>query len=91
VRIGVDPLGGASVDYWSEIANVYGLDLEVVNPAVDPAFSFMTLDWDGKVRMDCSSPYAMAGLIGMKDRFDVAVGLDPDADRHGIVTPAPGS
>jgi phosphoglucomutase len=90
VRIGVDPLGGASVDYWAEIADVYGLDLEVVNPAVDPAFSFMTLDWDGKVRMDCSSPYAMAGLIGMKDRFDVAVGLDPDADRHGIVTPGAG-
>jgi phosphoglucomutase len=90
VRIGVDPLGGASVDYWEEIAGVYGLDLEVVNPVVDPAFSFMTLDWDGKVRMDCSSPYAMAGLIGMKDRFDIAVGLDPDADRHGIVTPGAG-
>jgi phosphoglucomutase len=90
IRIGVDPLGGASVDYWSEIADVYGLDIAVVNTAVDPAFSFMTLDWDGKVRMDCSSPYAMAGLVAMKDRFDIAVGLDPDADRHGIVTPEAG-
>jgi phosphoglucomutase len=90
VRIGVDPLGGASVEYWSEIADVYGLDLDVVNTAVDPAFSFMTLDRDGAVRMDCSSPFAMASLIGLRDRFDVAVGLDPDADRHGIVTPGAG-
>jgi phosphoglucomutase len=90
VRIGVDPLGGASVDYWGEIADLYGLDIEVVNRGVDPTFSFMRLDWDGKVRMDCSSPYAMAGLIDLKDRFDVAVGLDPDADRHGIVTPGAG-
>jgi phosphoglucomutase len=90
VRIGVDPLGGASVDYWAEIADVYGVDIEVVNPAVDPTFSFMRMDWDGKVRMDCSSPYAMSGLIDLKDRFDVAVGLDPDADRHGIVTPGSG-
>ncbi len=90
VRIGVDPLGGSSVDYWDEIADTYGLDLEVVNPDVDPTFSFMRLDWDGKVRMDCSSPYAMAGLIDLKDRFDVAIGLDPDADRHGIVTPGAG-
>jgi phosphoglucomutase len=86
----VDPLGGASVDYWAEIADVYGVDIEVVNPAVDPTFSFMRMDWDGKVRMDCSSPYAMSGLIDLKDRFDVAVGLDPDADRHGIVTPGSG-
>jgi phosphoglucomutase len=90
VRIGVDPLGGSSVDYWDAIADAYGLDIEVVNPDVDPTFSFMRLDWDGKVRMDCSSPYAMAGLIDLKDRFDVAVGLDPDADRHGIVTPDAG-
>jgi phosphoglucomutase len=90
VRIGVDPLGGSSVDYWDRIASEYGLDLEVVNPVVDPSFSFMRLDRDGKVRMDCSSPYAMAGLIELKDRFDVAVGLDPDADRHGIVVPSVG-
>jgi phosphoglucomutase len=90
VRIGVDPLGGSSVDYWAEIADVYGLDIDVVNPEVDPAFAFMRLDWDGKVRMDCSSPYAMAGLIDLKDRYDVAIGLDPDADRHGIVTPSAG-
>jgi phosphoglucomutase len=90
LRIGVDPLGGASVGYWEQIADRHGLDIEVVNPQVDPAFSFMHLDWDGKIRMDCSSPHAMAGLIGMKDRFDVAVGLDPDADRHGIVTPTAG-
>jgi phosphoglucomutase len=90
IRIGVDPMGGASVHYWDEIADRYGLDLELVNPRVDPTFSFMRLDWDGKVRMDCSSPHAMAGLIDLKDRFDVAVGLDPDADRHGIVTPGAG-
>jgi phosphoglucomutase len=90
VRIGVDPMGGASVEYWDQIADAYGLELEVVNPAVDPAFSFMRLDWDGKVRMDCSSPYAMAGLIELRDRYDVAVGLDPDADRHGVVTPSAG-
>jgi phosphoglucomutase len=90
VRIGVDPMGGSSVHYWDAIGETYGLDLEVVNPVVDPAFSFMRLDWDGKVRMDCSSPYAMAGLIDLRDRFDVAVGLDPDADRHGIVTPTAG-
>jgi phosphoglucomutase len=86
----VDPLGGASVDYWDEIADVYGLQIEVVNPGVEPTFSFMRLDWDGRVRMDCSSPHAMAGLIDLKDRFQVAVGLDPDADRHGIVTPSAG-
>jgi phosphoglucomutase len=86
VRIGVDPLGGASVAFWQPIAERYRLDLEVVNAAVDPAFGFMPLDWDGRIRMDCSSPYAMAALIGLKDRFDIAFGNDPDSDRHGIVT-----
>jgi phosphoglucomutase len=86
LKIGVDPLGGAGVGYWAPIAEHYGLDIEVVQPAVDPTFAFMTLDRDGEVRMDCSSPYAMAGLISLKDRFDVAVGNDPDFDRHGIVT-----
>ncbi len=90
LRIGADPLGGASVEYWGPIAERYHLDLEVVNPVVDPTFSFMTVDKDGKIRMDCSSPYAMAGLIGLKDRFDVAFGNDVDSDRHGIVTPAAG-
>jgi len=88
VRVGVDPLGGASVAYWTRIAERHGLDLTVVNPRVDPTFAFMTLDWDGKIRMDCSSPYAMASLIALRDRFQVAVGNDTDADRHGIVTPA---
>jgi len=90
LRIGVDPLGGASVDYWGPIAERYRLSIDVVNPVVDPTFSFMTLDHDGKIRMDCSSPYAMASLIGMKDRFDVAFGNDADSDRHGIVTPGAG-
>jgi phosphoglucomutase len=90
VRIGVDPLGGASLAYWPRIAERYGLDLTVVNPALDPAFGFMTVDHDGKIRMDCSSPWAMAGLVGLKDRFAVAWGNDPDADRHGIVTPSAG-
>jgi phosphoglucomutase len=90
VRIGVDPLGGASLAYWDRIAERYSLRLEVVNPSHDPTFGFMTLDHDGKIRMDCSSPYAMASLIGLKDRFDVAVACDPDADRHGIVTPIGG-
>ncbi|MGQ9491687.1 MAG: phosphoglucomutase (alpha-D-glucose-1,6-bisphosphate-dependent) [Anaerolineae bacterium] len=86
LKIGVDPLGGSTVGFWAPIAEIYGLDLEVVNPYVDPTFSFMTVDHDGKIRMDCSSPYAMAGLIGLKDRFDIAFGNDPDGDRHGIVT-----
>ena len=87
VRIGADPLGGASVGYWGEIAEQFGLDLTVVNPVVDPAFRFMTLDWDGKIRMDCSSPYAMASLIRRRTEFAIATGNDTDADRHGIVTP----
>jgi phosphoglucomutase len=87
VRIGADPLGGASVGYWGEIAERFGLDLTVVNPVVDPTFRFMTLDWDGKIRMDCSSPYAMASLIGRRAEFTIATGNDTDADRHGIVTP----
>ena len=86
LKIGVDPLGGASVAFWKPIAERFGLDLEVVNGTVDPTFRFMSLDWDGQVRMDCSSPYAMANLIELKDRFDIAFGNDPDADRHGIVT-----
>jgi phosphoglucomutase len=90
VRIGVDPLGGAGVGYWAPIAERYGLSLEVVNERVDAAFGFMRVDRDGKIRMDCSSPHAMAGLVELKDRFDVAVGNDPDADRHGIVTPSVG-
>jgi phosphoglucomutase len=87
VRIGADPLGGASVDYWGAIAERHRLDLTVVNPAVDPTWRFMTLDWDGKIRMDCSSPAAMASLVGRKDEFQIATGNDADADRHGIVTP----
>ena len=90
VRIGADPLGGASVAYWGEIAARFGLDLTVVNPVVDATFRFMTLDWDGKIRMDCSSPYAMASLIGRRDEFAIATGNDTDADRHGIVTPDAG-
>jgi phosphoglucomutase len=85
LKLGVDPLGGASLPYWEPIAAKYGLNLEVVNKIIDPRFGFMTLDHDGKIRMDCSSPYAMAGLIALKDRFDVAFGNDPDSDRHGIV------
>ena len=87
VRIGADPLGGASVDYWAAIAERHRLDLTVVNPLVDPTWRFMTLDWDGKIRMDCSSPSAMASLVGRKDEFQIATGNDADADRHGIVTP----
>ncbi|MBF4761793.1 alpha-D-glucose phosphate-specific phosphoglucomutase [Nocardioides islandensis] len=90
VRIGADPLGGASVDYWGAIGERHGLELTVVNPLVDPTWRFMTLDWDGKIRMDCSSPSAMASLIGRKDDYDIATGNDADADRHGIVTPDAG-
>lgn len=90
LKIGVDPLGGASVHYWTEIADRFHLNLTVVNPAVDPTFGFMTLDHDGKIRMDCSSPYAMASLVGLKDKFDIAFGTDPDADRHGIVARSAG-
>jgi len=90
IRIGVDPLGGASVAYWSPICELYGLDVTVVNPKVDPRFAFMTCDHDGQIRMDCSSPYAMANLIGMKDKYQIAFGNDADSDRHGIVTPTAG-
>ena len=86
LKLGVDPLGGAAVHYWQPIADTYGLDITVTNPAVDPTFRFMTLDHDGQIRMDCSSPYAMASLVKLKDRFDLAFGNDPDSDRHGIVT-----
>jgi phosphoglucomutase len=90
LRLGVDPLGGASVDYWGAIGDRYGLDLTVTNRTVDPTFSFMTVDWDGRIRMDPSSPYAMARLVGLRDRFDLAVANDTDADRHGIVSPSAG-
>ncbi|GLX80017.1 phosphoglucomutase, alpha-D-glucose phosphate-specific [Thalassotalea insulae] len=90
VKIGVDPLGGSGINYWPAIAEKYQLNLQVVNPEVDPSFAFMPLDKDGKIRMDCSSPYAMSGLIAMKDDYDVAVGNDPDFDRHGIVTKSGG-
>lgn len=90
LKIGADPLGGASVDYWAAIAEDYDLNLDVVHPDVDPTWSFMTLDWDENIRMDCSSPYAMAGLIASRNDFDIATGNDADADRHGIVTPDAG-
>ena len=90
VRIGVDPLGGAGVHYWEPIIARYGIAATVVNDAVDPTFRFMTVDWDGKIRTDCSSPYAMAPLVAMRDRFDVAFANDADHDRHGIVTPTAG-
>ena len=90
LRLGVDPLGGSSLDCWEAIAERFGLDITVVNRKVDPAFGFMSVDHDGKIRMDCSSPLAMAGLVALRDRFDVAFGNDPDADRHGIVTRAAG-
>ena len=90
IKMGVDPLGGAALAYWQPIAEKYGLHLTITNPNIDPTFSFMTVDHDGKIRMDCSSPYAMAGLVGLKDTFDIAWGNDPDADRHGIVTRSSG-
>ncbi len=90
LKLGVDPLGGASIAFWEPLAEKYKLDLQVVNPNVDPTFSFMPVDHDGKIRMDCSSPYAMAGLIRLKDQFAVAFGNDPDSDRHGVVTPSVG-
>ena len=90
IRIGVDPLGGASVDVYKKINEVYGLDMDIVNPYIDPTFSFMTLDHDGKIRMDCSSPSAMASLVALKDKYDIAFGNDADSDRHGIVTPTVG-
>jgi phosphoglucomutase len=90
LKLGVDPLGGAAAGYWDPINEMYGLGIEVVNPRVDPTFSFMTVDHDGKIRMDCSSPYAMARLVGLKDQYRVAFANDPDSDRHGIVTPSAG-
>ena len=90
LKIGIDPLGGAALAYWEPIRELYGLNITVVNPKTDPRFAFMTLDHDGKIRMDCSSPYAMAGLVKLKGQFDIAWGNDPDADRHGIVTPSAG-
>src|SRR5205823_14964479 len=90
LKLGVDPLGGAGVHYWHPIAERYGLNLTVVNEGVDPTFRFMTLDWDGRIRMDPSSPYAMRSLIALKDKFDVAFACDTDHDRHGIVTRSAG-
>jgi phosphoglucomutase len=90
LKLAVDPLGGASVGYWEPIKTTYGLDLTIVNPKTDPTFAFMTVDHDGKIRMDCSSPYAMAGLVRLKDQYRLAFGNDPDSDRHGIVTPSAG-
>jgi phosphoglucomutase len=90
LKLGVDPLGGAALPYWEPINSIYKLNIAVVNPKLDPTFSFMTVDHDGKIRMDCSSPYAMARLIGLKDKFRVAFANDPDSDRHGIVTPSAG-
>jgi len=90
LKLGVDPLGGATIHYWEPIADIYGLNITVVNKELDPTFAFMPVDHDGKIRMDCSSPYAMAGLVKLKDQFRVAFGNDPDSDRHGIVTPSAG-
>ena len=91
LALAVDPLGGAAAGYWDLINSIYGLDIAVTNPQIDPSFSFMTVDHDGAIRMDCSSPYAMARLVGLKDRYRVAFANDPDSDRHGIVTPTAGS
>src|SRR4030095_16291857 len=88
LAVGVGPLGGSSLPVWTRINAVHRLDLAIVNPTIDPRFGFMTLDYDGKIRMDCSSPHAMARLVGLKDRFGLASANDPDADRHGIVTPS---
>jgi phosphoglucomutase len=90
LKIGIDPLGGAAAGYWPPVMERYHIDITVVNPKIDPTFSFMTVDHDGKIRMDCSSPWAMAGLVRLKDHFDIAFGNDPDSDRHGIVTPSSG-
>src|SRR5439155_19196336 len=90
LHLGADPLGGSNVAYWEVIAHEYGLDIEVVNPTVDGTFRFMPLDHDGKIRMDCSSPWAMANLVKLKDRYDLAFGNDADSDRHGIVTKSAG-
>ncbi len=90
LKLGVDPLGGAARPYWEPINSIYNLDITVVNPVIDPTFSFMTVDHDGVIRMDCSSPYAMARLVGLKDKYQVAFANDPDSDRHGIVTPSAG-
>jgi phosphoglucomutase len=90
LKIGVDPLGGAGVHYWGPVVDRYGISVTVVNQAVDPTFRFMTVDWDGKIRMDCSSPYAMESLVGLRDRFDIAFANDTDYDRHGIVTRSSG-
>lgn len=90
LKVGVDPLGGAALPYWEPINATYGLEIDVINPVLDPTFSFMTVDHDGKIRMDCSSPYAMASLVGRKDQYDVMFANDPDSDRHGIVTPSAG-
>src|SRR4029077_14009864 len=90
LKIGIDPLGGAAAAYWQPVAERYHVDITVVNPKIDPTFGVMTLDHDDKIPMDCSSPWAMAGLVGLKDKFDISFGNDPDADRHGIVTPSVG-
>src|SRR5262249_5411156 len=88
LKLAVDPLGGAGLNYWERLSADYKLPMQVVNKRIDPTFSFMHVDWDGKIRMDCSSPYSMAGLVSMKGKFDVAVANDTDHDRHGIVTPS---